>query len=270
MTTVSTGGFSTRDASIGAFANPAVEWVLILFMLLGALPFMRFLAILQGRAHLFWQDGQIRVFLAIVLSVASALAAWLVLGEGRAVHEACRAALFNSVSVITTTGFASEDYQLWGAPVLGLFLAITVLGACTGSTSGGIKIFRVQILWTASLLYVQSLILPSRVVRPRYAGRPIDQELIGSVLSFVFFFIGSWGVFTVLLAALGLDVVTAISGAATALANVGPGLGEIIGPAGNFRTLSDPVKWVLVLAMLLGRLEFFTLLVLFHPAFWRR
>lgn len=270
MTAVSTGGYSTRDASIAAFASPAVEWVLIIFMVLGALPFMRYLAILQGRGHLFWQDGQIRVFLAIVGLVASALAAWLVLAEGRSFHDAWRAALFNTVSVITTTGYASEDYQLWGTPVLGLFLAITVLGACTGSTAGGIKIFRVQILWTASLLYVQSLILPSRVVRPRYAGRPIDQELIGSVLSFVFFFIGSWGVFSVVLSALGLDLVTAVSGAATALANVGPGLGPIIGPSGNFQTLSDPAKWVLVLAMLLGRLEFFTLLVLLHPAFWRR
>ena len=270
MTAVSTGGFSTRDASIGAFANPAVEWVLILFMLLGALPFVRFLAILQGRGRLFWQDGQIRVFIGIVLAVASALTAWLVFGLGRPLPEAFRAALFNSVSVITTTGFVSEDYQLWGAPVLGLFLAITVLGACTGSTAGGIKVFRVQILWTASLLYVQSSILPSRVTRPRYAGRPIDQELIGSVLSFVFFFIGSWGVFTVLLSALGLDLLTAVSGAATALANVGPGLGEIIGPAGNFQSLRDPAKWLLVLAMLLGRLEFFTLLVVLHPAFWRR
>jgi trk system potassium uptake protein TrkH len=270
MTAVSTGGFSTKDASIGAFANPAAEWVLIPFMLLGALPFVRFLAILQGRGRLFWQDGQIRVFLGIVFAVASALAAWLVLAEGRALQEAFRAALFATVAVLTTTGYAAQDWQSWGTPVLGLFLAISVLGACTGSTAGGIKIFRVQILWTASLLYVQSLILPSRVIRPRYAGRPIDRELIGSVLSFVFFFIGSWGVFTVLLSALGLDLLTAISGAATALANVGPGLGAIIGPAGNFQPLSAPAKWLLVLAMLLGRLEFFTLLVLLHPAFWRR
>lgn len=270
MTAVSTGGFSTRDASIGGFGNASAEWILIVFMVLGALPFMRYVAILQGRRELFWHDSQIRVFLATVLVVSLPLALRLVLSQERPVIDAPRAALFNVVSVITTTGFASEDYQLWGTPLLGVFLAVTVLGACTGSTAGGIKIFRIQILWTASILYVQSLILPSRVVRPHYAGRPIDQELIGSVLSFVFFFIGTWGVFTVLLSALGLDLVSAISGAATALANVGPGLGEIIGPSGNFKPLSDPVKWVLVVAMLLGRLEFFTILVLFHPLFWRR
>jgi trk system potassium uptake protein TrkH len=270
FTALSTGGYSTKDSSIGGFENPAAEWVLIVFMAAGALPFMRYLAIVQGRPELFWRDSQIRLFAALCLGAAILLALWLVATEGRWPEDAFRAALFNVVSIVTTTGFASEDYTLWGMPAVGLFLALTVVGGCTGSTAGGIKMFRFEILWMSALLYVQSLILPNRVARVRYNGRPVDVEIINAVLSFVFFFMGMWGLFTVALAALGLDLVTAISGAATALANVGPGLGTIIGPAGNFQSLSDPVKWVLSLAMLMGRLEFFTILVLFHPAFWRR
>ena len=270
MTAVSTGGFGTKDASIGAFASPTIEWLLILFMFLGGLPFMRYLAIVQGKPGLFWHDSQIRLFLALCLAATLLLAVWLIWSQGRHPLDALRTTLFNVVSIITTTGFANEDYQLWGAPAIGLFLAITVVGGCTGSTSGGIKIFRIEILWKASLRYLQSLIFPNRANRMRHAGRPVDVEIVVAVLSFVFFFIGAWGVVTVILCGLGLDLVTSISAAATALANVGPGLGEIIGPSGNFRSLSDPTKWVLTFAMLLGRLEFFTVLVLLHPAFWKR
>jgi trk system potassium uptake protein TrkH len=268
--TLSTGGFSTRDASVGGFANPAAEWLITLFMIAGSLPMVRFVAVLQGRADLFFRDSQIRLFLAFVLIATAVLTGWLVTALDRPLLEALRLAMFNVVSVMTTTGFATTDYQLWGAPAIALFLALTIVGGCTGSTAGGIKTFRFEILWLSARLYLTGLFLPSRVARPRYESRPVDAEVINGVLSFVFFFMGAWGLFTVVLGALGLDLVTAISGSATALANVGPGLGPIIGPAGNFQPLSDSVKWTLTLAMLLGRLEFFTLLVLLHPAFWRR
>ncbi|MCX8100972.1 MAG: TrkH family potassium uptake protein [Geminicoccaceae bacterium] len=270
MTALSTGGYSTRDASIGAFANPAAEWVLIAAMLAGALPFSRYLAVVYGRPRLLLEDPQIRLLLLIVAAVAGVLALWLLLAQAREPEDAIRAALFATVSVLTTTGFGAEDWQSWGTPVLGLFLLVTVLGGCTGSTAGGIKIFRVQILGSAALAYLASLVHPNRVVPMRFGGRPIEPDLVIAVSSFVFFFIGSWAVFSVVLAALGLDLVTAISGAATALANVGPGLGPVIGPSGTFAPLPDAAKWALSLAMLLGRLEFFTLLVLLHPAFWRR
>jgi trk system potassium uptake protein TrkH len=266
---LSTGGFSTRDASVGAFANPAAEWVLTFFMIAGGLPMVRFVALLQGQWGLFFRDSQIRLFLAFVGIATGVLAGWLVLGLGRPFHEALRQSMFNAASVMTTTGFATTDYQLWGAPAIALFLALTIVGGCTGSTAGGIKTFRFEILWISARLYLTSLFMPRRVARPRYEGRPVDPEVINGVLSFAFFFMASWGIFSVLLGALGLDLVTAISGAATALANVGPGLGSIIGPAGNFASLPDSAKWVLTLAMLLGRLEFFTLLVLLQPAFWR-
>ncbi|MCX7631001.1 MAG: TrkH family potassium uptake protein [Geminicoccaceae bacterium] len=270
MTALSTGGYSSRDASIGAFANPAAEWVLVIAMLAGALTFTRYLALVLGRPHLFFGDPQIRLLLLIVLTLSAILALWLVFVHERPLPSAVRAALFAVVAVITTTGFVAEDWQEWGAPVLGLFLIVTVLGGCTGSTAGGIKVFRVQILASATLAYLAGLLHPNRVVPIRWGDRQVEPELVLAVLSFVFLFVGSWALFTVLLSGLGLDLVTAVSGAATALANVGPGLGPVIGPSGNFASLSDAAKWVLVLAMLLGRLEFFTLLALLHPVFWRR
>lgn len=270
MTAVSTGGFSTRDASIGAFANPAVEWILIATMLLGAIPFSRYLALVYGRHDLFFRDPQARLLLVLVGLGALAIASWLTLACAREPLAALRAALFAVVSVLTTTGFVSEDWQDWGAPLLGIFLMLTALGGCTGSTAGGIKMFRIQILASASLSYLIGLIQPNRVVAVRWGDRAVEPNLVFAVMSFVFLFIGSWAAFTVVLSALGLDLVTAISGAATALANVGPGLGPTIGPSGNFAGLLDAAKWVLTAAMFLGRLEFFTLLVLLHPAFWRR
>jgi trk system potassium uptake protein TrkH len=268
--TLATGGFSTRDGSVGAFENPAAEWIITFFMAAAALPFMRYVAVLNGRPGLLLRDSQVRTFIGILGVSILGLAAWLTLGLGRPWLDSLRAAAFNATSVITTAGFASEDYTLWGAGAIAFFLALSIVGGCTGSTTGGIKIFRFEILWISARLYVMSLFLPSRVSRPRYAGRVVDTEIILAVLSFAFFFMGAWGLTTVLLGALGADLVTAISASAAALANVGPGLGQLIGPAGNFQPLTDPMKWVLSTAMLLGRLEFFTVLVLLHPDFWRR
>ncbi len=270
FTSIATGGFSTRDASIAAFDSEAVELVLLLGMLMGALPYARYVGLAAGRGEPFLADSQIRTFLVFLALASLAVALWLVTSQGRSIGDALLAATFNLVSIVTTTGYSSEDYTLWGAPAVALFLAVTVVGGCTGSTAGGIKIFRFEILWIATREYLVQLFLPSRIGSPRYAGKPVTGQVIIAVLSYVFLFIGSWGVLTVVLGALGLDLVTAVSAAATTLANVGPGLGPIIGPSGNFAALGDAVKWVLLSAMLLGRLEFFTLLVLFHPQFWRR
>jgi trk system potassium uptake protein len=264
-----TGGFSTKDASVGAFANPTVEWVLTLFMFLASLPFVMYVALLNGRPELFFADTQIRAFAALSLMAIALLAAWLVLGLGQPIWGALRAASFNAISIISTTGFASEDYTLWGPPAAALFLALTIVGGCTGSSAGGLKTFRFVILFQATRAYLVSLFQPNRVQRVRYGNRPLDGDIITAVLSFAFLFMGTWGLFTVVLGALGCDLVTAVSATAASIANVGPGLGEFVGPAGNYKSQSDAVKWVLSLAMLLGRLEFFTVLVLLHPAFWR-
>ena len=269
MTTLSTGGYSTHDASFGYFKSDAMEWTAVLFMLAGALPFSRYVAVVIGRPRLFWQDEQIRLLVGFLATVTLFSAAWLVLTKDFTPHDAVRASAFNLTSVVTTTGYASEDYSAWGPTAVALFLAVTVVGGCTGSTSGGIKMFRLAILWRWASNYLRTLFLPHAVTRATFDGKAVEPDVMLAVLSFAFVFIGSWGLFTVLLGALGLDLVTAVSASATALANVGPGLGEVVGPAGNFQTLSATAKWLLAFAMLLGRLEFFTLLVLLHPAFWR-
>lgn len=269
LTAVATGGFSTRDASIAAFHSRAVEVVLLLAMIAAALPYSRYVALISGRHDLFLRDTQIRRFLLFLAVVSILLAAWLVVTNRRSPDEALLKASFAVVSVVTTTGFVVEDWSAWGEAMVPLFLLLTVVGGCTGSTAGGIKIFRFEILWLAARHYLALLFVPRRVTSPHYDGRPVAPEVVLAVAAFVFLFALSWAVFTILLGFVGLDLVTAVSAAATALANVGPGLGDIIGPAGNFRPLEDSAKWLLILAMLLGRLEFFTLLVLLHPGFWR-
>jgi trk system potassium uptake protein TrkH len=243
--------------------------VLTLFMFLASLPFVMYVALLNGRPELFFADTQIRAFAAISLTAIALLTAWLAFGLDQPIWGELRAASFNALSVISTTGFASEDYTLWGPPAAALFLALTIVGGCTGSSAGGLKTFRFVILFQATRAYLISLFQPNRVQRVRYGNRPLDADIITAVLSFAFLFMGTWGLFTVVLGALGCDLVTAVSATAASIANVGPGLGEFVGPAGNYKSQSDAVKWVLSLAMLLGRLEFFTVLVLLHPAFWR-
>lgn len=191
------------------------------------------------------------------------------LTAGRPPGDALLAAGFAVVSVVTTTGYVVEDWSAWGEPMVPLFLVLTVVGGCTGSTAGGIKIFRFEILWLAARIQLAALFSPRQVASPRYDGRPVGPDVALAVASFAFVFAVSWAAFAVLLGLTGLDAVTALSGAATALANVGPGLGDLIGPAGSFRPLDDVAKWLLIVAMLLGRLEFFTLLVLLHPGFWK-
>jgi trk system potassium uptake protein TrkH len=269
LTAVATGGFSTRDASIAAFRSPAVEIVLLFAMIAASLPYSRYVALLSGRRDLFLRDTQIRRFLLFLAGVSVGLAAWLVVTTGRGPLDALLAAAFAVVSVVTTTGYVVEDWSAWGEAVVPLFLLLTVVGGCTGSTAGGIKIFRFEILWLAARQHLEMLFVPRRVTRPRYDGRPVGPEVVLAVAAFVFLFAVSWATFSILLGLVGLDPVTAVSAAATALGNVGPGLGDIVGPAGNFRPLGDAAKWLLILAMLLGRLEFFTLLVLLHPGFWR-
>ncbi|GBD42602.1 Trk system potassium uptake protein TrkI [bacterium HR40] len=266
---VATGGFSTRDASIGAFREPAVEVVLIFGMLAACLPYSRYVALTVGRPGLLVRDSQVRWFLFMVAAATAFLALWLVLERGREPLSALRAAAFAVTSIVTTTGFVAEDWSAWSANLLPFFLILTVVGGCTGSTAGGIKIFRFEILSRSLLHHLARLASPRRIIPLVYDGRLVEAEVVRAVAGFVFVFALSWGVFAILLGLCGLDVLTALSAAATALANVGPGLGDIVGPAGNYRPLSDTAKWILIFAMLLGRLEFFTVLVLLHPRFWK-
>jgi trk system potassium uptake protein TrkH len=269
LTTVSTGGYSTSDASMGHWQSPAVHWVGTVFMMAGAIPFVLYLKVLRAGARPIVTDSQVAAFVCFLALVSVFLAGWLVIVDKVPVFEALTLAAFNVTSVVTTTGYATADYTLWGAFAVGAFFALTFVGGCTGSTAGGIKIFRFQVSWRLFSVHLRRLQSPHAVVPRVYNNEPITDDVALSVLLFFFVYVGTVGTIALVLGLLGLDWVTAISGAATAVSNVGPGLGAIIGPAGNFTTLPDAAKWLLSAGMLLGRLEFFTVLVLLSPRFWR-
>ncbi|MEO3434777.1 TrkH family potassium uptake protein [Inquilinus sp. CAU 1745] len=270
MATLSTGGFSTSDLSAANWSQPGIHWTLTVFMVLGGLPFVRYVSLLRGNRDALWRDSQVRVFLISLAMVWIVMALWLQRTSDYGFWDALRLVSFNVTSVVTTTGFALTDYSLWGAPAVVAFYLLTFVGGCTGSTAGGIKIFRFEILWITLKNQLVRLYSPHQVLRREYNGKNVRTEVVISVVIFFFVFIAAQFLFALILGMMGLDLVTATTGAATALANVGPGLGDIIGPAGNFSTLPNGAKWVLSLAMLLGRLEFFTVLVMLTPAFWRR
>ncbi len=270
MTTVSTGGFSTHDSSLGHFNSSAVRWIAVIFMIAGALPFLTYLKSLRGRIGSVIGDLQVQAFLGlcVVVVLGAHIIRWATLGDdvaGTLSHTAA-----NIVSVITTTGFTTGEYQAWGPGFVGLFFFLTFIGGCAGSTTGGIKIYRFQILFLMARDYMRGLYEPNVIQPRRYGGRVIDQELTQAVLAFVAVYVGGVSLGALALTWTGLDFVTAISGAAQAMSNVGPGLGDIIGPVGNFSSLPDSAIWILTGLMLLGRLELFALLVLLDPRFWRR
>jgi trk system potassium uptake protein TrkH len=270
MATISTGGYSTSDASIGHFQSPAIEWAATLFMLASGLPFVLYVGALKGEVALLTRNQQVRGFVAFAVAVSLAVALWLWRVTDTTLLDALRLSAFHVVSVVTTTGFVAADYAQWGGFMHLVALMLTFVGACAGSTAGGIKFYRVHILFDMMRARGRQLIFPNAVFPATYDGRPVSAEVRLSIALFVFVYIGTVGLLALLLAALGLDLVTALSGAATAVGNVGPGLGLIIGPAGTFTELSDAAKWLLSAGMLLGRLEMFTVLVLLSPSFWRR
>lgn len=269
MATVSTGGFSTSDNSFAQFDSLILHWIAIIFMLAGAFPFVLFVRALINRRLVVLADTQVRGLLLIVVIMTLVLTAQLIVTEQMSPLHALTKACFNLVSIITTTGFASGDYQLWGAIALVVFYFAMFVGGCSGSTSGGIKVFRLQIFAGLVKEQIITAIHPRAIISRRYNGRLISSEIIVSSISYMCLMAACLIIIATILAFTGLDMVTSISGAATAVMNVGPGMGEIIGPAGNFSSLSDTAKWALSAGMLLGRLEFLTILVLFTPAFWR-
>ena len=274
MTTVATGGFSTHDGSIGAFAAGGADLVALVFMTLAALPFLLYVRAAGGRPDFLITDPQSRAFLAVALIAACALTAWLALeapDDGTALDlPAWRLAAVNGVSILTGTGYASADFWAWGGGAAAIFFVLMFIGGCAGSTTCSVKIFRYQIAASALNAYIAQYARPHAVKPIRYRGKLVPDDTIRSVLGFFFLFFATFAVSASLLAFMGLDTVTAVSGAATTLANVGPGLGEIIGPSGTFRDLPDTAKWIMTANMLIGRLEIMTVLVMLAPGFWRR
>jgi trk system potassium uptake protein TrkH len=269
FTTLSTGGYSTSDGSMNHFSNGA-HWVGTLFMFLGGLPFLLFVSVLKHRSPTaLFHDAQVRGFTLLFLTTSTVVAAWLVFHNGYLVGDALRVAMFNIVSIVTTTGYGLEDFTAWGGLPTVLFIFLMLVGACSGSTSGGIKIFRFQIARTLLNKQMMKLIHPSGVFVQRYNKRPVNDDIIRSVVAFAITFFATIIIIAGSLSAVGLDPTTSISGAITAVANVGPGMGDVIGPTGNFSVLPSVAKWILSFGMLMGRLEILTILVLFYPAFWR-
>ncbi|SCA58316.1 Trk system potassium uptake protein [Candidatus Terasakiella magnetica] len=269
MTTIATGGFSTSDGSIGHFNSGSIDLLITLGMIVGSLPFMLYLRMLRGNFQAIMADTQVQWFLVIVFLLIFFATAFLWIQEGYDPIQSLRFGAFNVVSIITGTGYASMDYQLWGHFAWPIFFFIMFIGGCSGSTTCGIKIFRFQVLYAAAETQIKRLLEPHGVFIPYYNRRPIPDEVMFSVLGFFFIFGVCFALLAMALGMMGLDYITAISSAATALANVGPALGDTAGPSGNFQTLPDGAKWLMASGMLLGRLELFTILVLFMPTFWR-
>jgi len=273
MTTVATGGFSTKDASLGAFlatGSAPLDVIVSVFMILGSLPFgIYLLAIFRGDIVRLVTDSQIRFFLTLVASLTFFMMIYVYDRFNIDLFTAFRLSLFNVVSVMTGTGYATTAYDAWGGFAVGFFFCLMFIGGCAGSTSCGLKIFRFQVALAAFRVYARRLAHPHGVFVAHYNGRPIGDDIFVAVLSFFFVYFASFATLAVLLSAFGLDPVTALSSAGTAIANVGPGLGPVVGPSGNFASLPDGAKWLMSAGMLLGRLEFFTLFVVFSRTFWR-
>lgn len=268
LTTISTGGFSNYDASFGAFSGN-MEYVASIFMVLAALPFARYVQLINGNMTALHRDPQVKGFVATIAVLVAIIFVALQHVFPQHWEQSFREALFNITSIISGTGYASVDYMQWGSFAVAMFFFIGLIGGCAGSTACSIKIFRYQILFASIRAQLRRIRSPHGIFTPRYAGRPIAADVLTSVMSFFMFFVVTLGLVAVALSMTGLDFVTSISGAGAALANIGPGLGDIIGPAGNFSTLNDTAKWILTAAMLIGRLELMAVYVLLTVKFWR-
>ncbi len=270
LTTSATGGFANYDASMGQYADtPVILWIGITFMFLGALPFVLYVHMIQGRPMPMLRDSQVRALAKILLGAILCMTAFLITQKNWDWFEALTHAAFNIVSIVTTTGYASSDYNAWGSFAVIFFLYLMFIGGCSGSTSGGFKVFRHQLSLMLMRNQMLALLHPRGVFSQRYNGRHVEDDVIRSMVGFAFFFFATIAVLAFALSFMGLDFITSFTAAVSAVANVGPGLGDTVGPAGNFSSLPDAGKWLMAIGMILGRLEIVTFMILFTRAFWR-
>tara|TARA_B100001057_G_scaffold480847_1_gene554173 strand:- start:1332 stop:2771 length:1440 start_codon:yes stop_codon:yes gene_type:complete len=267
MTTIATGGFSNYNESIGFFDSVSIEISAMIFIILGSLPFIAYIKFIGGDKKIIFNDVQIRSFFKIIISSVLILSVYLVISGSTQLNF--RSVLFNIISILTGTGYVNDEFDTWGSFTLIIFLGLMFIGGCAGSTTCGVKIFRIQILYLFIVNQLKKIIYPNGIFILKYDQNPIDNKFISSIISFIYMYLVIFFILTALLSLTGLDFITSISGAATSISNVGPGLGSIIGPNGDFSSLPDSSKWILTLGMILGRLELFAILVLFLPSFWR-
>ena len=270
MTTIATGGFSTHDDSIGFFKNPNIEIVASIFIILGSIPFISYLKFAQGNKKVFFNDVQIKGLIYLLLISITIMFLYLLFTNYEAnIYDKIRISSFNVISILSGTGYVTDDFGLWGKFSLIFFLFLMFIGGCAGSTACGIKIFRLQMLLIFLKNQIKKIISPNSVIITKYNNQKISDNFINSVIIFIFTFLFVFLIIAMLLSISGLDFITSISGAASSISNVGPGLGDMIGPNGNYKDIPDLSKWILSIGMLLGRLELFAVLVLFFPSFWR-
>ena len=270
MTTIATGGFSNYNESIGYFNNFYIELTSIIFILSGSIPFLAYLKFINGDRNILFSDTQIKSFFKIILFSIAILFFYLAIVNRNFTDISLMSVSFNVISILTGTGYVTENFSNWGNFPLLFFLILMFIGGCAGSTTCGIKIFRVQILYQFFSNQIKKIVFPHGIFNTKYEKQNIDEKFMSSVITFIYLYILIFFISTALLSLTGLDFVTSISAAATSISNVGPGLGDLIGPNGNFSSLSDYSKWILSLTMILGRLELFAILVLFLPSFWRK
>ena len=271
MTTISTGGFSTHNKSFGFFNSPSIESIGILFMIIGSLPFVVFLKFIHGERKSIFKDDQIKLFISILVLLIIITSIWL--------HNnyfnsdfiySIRLAAFNITSILTGTGFTSVNYNMWGSFGLVIMIIIMFIGGCAGSTTGGIKIFRLQLLFRGSRTQIRKLTQPHGVFVTSFNNKTVTDETFNSIMGFFFMYILIFILAAISLSFFNLDFLTSFSAAAAAISNVGPGLGAIIGPNSNYSVLPEGAKWILSFTMLIGRLELFTFLVLISISFWKK
>ena len=267
MTTIATGGFSNYNESIGYFNSLPIEISSMFFIILGSIPFIAYIKFISGNKKIFLNDIQIKTFLKIIIFTVIILSIYLLFSNQE--NFSLRSIFFNTISILSGTGYVNAEFDKWGSFPITLFLALMFIGGCAGSTACGVKIFRIQILYLFILNQLKKIIYPKGVFVIKYDQSAVDEKFIASIISFIYFYIVIFFILTALLSLTGLDFITAISGAATSISNVGPGLGPIIGPNGDFSSLPDLSKWILTVGMILGRLELFAILVLFLPSFWK-
>ncbi len=267
MTTIATGGFSNYNESIGYFNSLPIEISSMFFIILGSIPFIAYIKFISGNKKIFLNDIQIKTFLKIIIFTVIILSIYLLFSNQE--NFSLRSIFFNTISILSGTGYVNAEFDRWGSFPITLFLALMFIGGCAGSTACGVKIFRIQILYLFILNQLKKIIYPKGVFVIKYDQSAVDEKFIASIISFIYFYIVIFFILTALLSLTGLDFITAISGAATSISNVGPGLGPIIGPNGDFSSLPDLSKWILTVGMILGRLELFAILVLFLPSFWK-
>jgi len=270
FTTLATGGFSTHNDSIGYFKNPGIEFTATIFIILGSIPFMAYLKFIKGNRRIFSQDVQIKGFFYLLIISILIMFLYLFINNNEYYFlDNLRISSFNVISILSGTGYVTDDFGLWGEFPLIFFLFLMFVGGCAGSTTCGIKVFRLQILFLFLKNQIKKIIYPNSIFALNYNNQKIEDSFVNSVIVFIFSYLFIFLTIAILLSITGLDFLSAISGAATSISNVGPGLGEMIGPNGNFSQVSDVSKWILSFGMLLGRLEIFAVLVLFLPSFWR-